>query len=449
METSLRNTGAGGALVDTIRVTDLRIRRCFRVELFSSDLQATGRFVDYFFSLACIPAAGVIFRRCFPQTWRWNLAAFSCLFLTSPIYLFWSRTFMIEMAALFFSLCFVAAAIPVIKLKFSARNLIFFGVTLLPALLQKVTTVLPLCLIVAALLAAQLVRHRGVVGFKDLAKIAVAFCTPMAIGYAWVMYTDHVKMANQFAYFITSGALRHFNYGPLRDRLNPSFYKFVLWDRVMLKNVGGPIGLTFIIIGLLLAKEKGHRLFIALCLAAFVIPFVVFEHLHLVHDYYQTANAIFVIAAVSVSLSSLAELNQKWKAASVVVAMLVMGMNLYCFKRGYASLESIDFGPGTQTLAISQRVRCHTTPSQSVLIYGYDWSSEIPFFSQRRALAVRDTFTAKEDAEVLRKADTLVGEYPVGAVVLCSRQETEGLAVADKFPSFTPARVGRCTVFSR
>jgi hypothetical protein len=37
---------------------------------------------------------------------------------------------------------------------------------------------------------------------------------------------------------------------------------------------------------------------------AFLVPFLVFTNLHIVHSYYQTANAIFIIAAVGLGLAA-------------------------------------------------------------------------------------------------------------------------------------------------
>ena len=72
--------------------------------LLGSDLQQTGRLVSYAFLLLCLLPVGTMLRRLFPGHWREHLAAFSIVFLSSPLYLFWGRTFMVETAALFFAL---------------------------------------------------------------------------------------------------------------------------------------------------------------------------------------------------------------------------------------------------------------------------------------------------------------------------------------------------------
>ena len=69
--------------------------------LGSFNLDSTGRLVSFCFLLACAWPAFMIVRRLnLPSQVAW---VFCALLWSSPIYLFWGRTFMIETAALFFT----------------------------------------------------------------------------------------------------------------------------------------------------------------------------------------------------------------------------------------------------------------------------------------------------------------------------------------------------------
>lgn len=77
------------------------------VALFSNStgvgLDTSGRLISYLFLLLILPYTNSIFKKLDIDS-RVSLV-FSALLVTSPIYLYWSRTYMIETAALFFHDC--------------------------------------------------------------------------------------------------------------------------------------------------------------------------------------------------------------------------------------------------------------------------------------------------------------------------------------------------------
>lgn len=417
----------------------------FLVRFFAFDLQTTGRLVNYAFCVACVVPVGIIFKRLFAD-WTWYSAIFCGLFFTSPIYLFWGRTFMIEMAALFFALSFVAASIPLLQLKLQTRQLLFCAAALTLALLQKVTTVLPLCAIVLTLLGFQLWRNRRSIRPADLAALATSFGVPLAIGFAWVVYTDHVKSQSQMTAWLTSSQLNYFNYGSIYDRLRPGLYRLVFWNRIFKQNAGGVLGLAAIAIASVRA-ESTKRLLILTSLSALVLPFLLFEHLHVLHDYYQAAIAIFAIIAVSTALAC--PDGRRLRALSAITVVVIAVLNRHYFKDGYAGFESLQLSDSERTLAISKKLRAVTSPDESILLLGYDWSSEVPFFSQRRGLAVPGKFGRAGAQKILAEASGLVGSHPIGAVVYCPAPEVKNLDIHAAFPGFRATSVASCTIFSR
>src|SRR5208282_1028505 len=76
------------------------------VSLSGVPLEAAGRIVSFIFFIGCLWPLLILFRAL-----RYDAYAFFCvgiLFILSPIYLYWGRTFMIETCAVFFSLCWLA-----------------------------------------------------------------------------------------------------------------------------------------------------------------------------------------------------------------------------------------------------------------------------------------------------------------------------------------------------
>jgi hypothetical protein len=79
-------------------------------------------------------------------------------------------------------------------------------------------------------------------------------------------------------------------------------------------------------------------------------------------------------------------------------------------------------------------------------VFGFDWSSEIPFFSQRRALVVPFWI---EKQLTLTQASKMVDSLPVGAVVYCPDGLLRIPSALPEFPDFRPVEIAGCTVFSR
>ena len=76
------------------------------VRLCGVPLEPSGRIVSFIFFVGCLWPAYILFKSA-----RIDVTAILCcgiLFILSPLYLFWGRTFMIETCAVFFSLCWLA-----------------------------------------------------------------------------------------------------------------------------------------------------------------------------------------------------------------------------------------------------------------------------------------------------------------------------------------------------
>lgn len=67
-----------------------------------------------------------------------------------------------------------------------------------------------------------------------------------------------------------------------------------------------------------------------------------------------------------------------------------------------------------------------TPKEMPIIIYGLDWSSELPFYSERRALALPPW--AKRDFQALENIKVFLGNSKPSAVVLCPTQDGEILS---------------------
>lgn len=118
-------------------------------------------------------------------------------------------------------------------------------------------------------------------------------------------------------------------------------------------------------------------------MVGFLVPFLVFTNLHIIHNYYQNANGIFAIAAVGIGVAAVAEAGHRlhYALAAGVLVVLVVSQVVY-FKRNFEPQILNDTTQDPLFLA-AQLVKAKTSPNSSVLVFGNDWSSIVPYYSER------------------------------------------------------------------
>jgi hypothetical protein len=99
-------------------------------------------------------------------------------------------------------------------------------------------------------------------------------------------------------------------------------------------------------------------------------------------------------------------------------------------------------------LQVARSIKRGTSADSSIVVFGDDWNSEIPFFSERKAFVVPGFFTAIE--EVYIHPDKFVGKMP-SAMLACRDDRTP--EVTKKIETnFRPVRVEHldiCDVYFR
>lgn len=385
------------------------------------DLERTGRLISYTFLLACLWPVSNILRHLFPEKWRLQLAFFVPLFLLSPLYLFWGRSFMIETAALFFTLAGVSTALPFLEGRACWRDTVWTFVLLTLAFLQKSTTVLPVWLILLGAIGFVSLRSGRSAAVRRLMnpKIAIAFVLPVVLGWAWIRFTDDVKMQNLAGQHLTSAGLSAWNYGPLRMRFSSDLWYRAVWNRILLRNAGGPIGVA-LLAGALTVGSRRTRLFLVAALAAFLLPILTFTNLHYVHDYYQAANVVYLVLALAVALSALwTQLSSRRTPLAIALLFILLADAASFLYTGYAASERVQFTlENNRTLALAEYLKANTPPSDPLVVFGLDWSAELPFFSNRRALGVPNWLTLEQQKDIALHPSRYVEKQP-SAILFC------------------------------
>ena len=100
-------------------------------------------------------------------------------------------------------------------------------------------------------------------------------------------------------------------------------------------------------------------------------------------------------------------------------------------------------------LEVGKFVREHTSPNDPLLVFGDEWNSQLPYYSQRKAFVVPLFFKA-----YLRPLESPERYLDRGqsAILICdSEREDQALVkmVADDYPKWPKAALQKCDVYLR
>ncbi len=376
-------------------------------------LDSVGRLVSFCFLLLSIwPIRKIFHKLSLPNLTIW---VFCALFLSSPLYLFWGRTFMIETAALFFTLAAIPYCFDLYKPNPSWKSafwMFFWGVL---AVLQKSTTAVPILFVLAVTVLISHIRKNGL-KFPSLKKISIillSFLLPVLIGSVWTSYADNIKSQNMIGEGFTTKALTDWYFGPIQQHFDFSVLKMIIWDRSFILNAAGVFGLL-LLLAALFWFEKRNRIIIMCCLALFLLPIFLFTNVHRVHDYYQLSCVIFLICALAISLATL--LRTKHALILTVTTLFFVLMNLLSFSKSYAKFINNDSNiTNNSLLLLSDLIERYTPEDSAIVVFGKDWSSEFSYYSHRKSLTVPDEYFDV----VWNNPSMYLGGLSIGAMVMC------------------------------
>ncbi len=395
--------------------------------LLPLSLSACGRLLSAGFGVACLgPALGLLDRHGSRAAGK---ICFSFLYFSSAIYLYWNRSFMIESTALFFTLSSfylysLVRSPETSKVQPWRQSLLVtsFALSLSLSLLIKATTGLPVLLLIAIDLIWQILSRLRKEGrfpratFLRLLPIATSALIALLLLKAWTSHADALKALNPIGSSLTSVALNHWNYGGFEQRFSGDLWNGVLIQR-MLTPLGAIPAALLLLSSLLHRRNPQQRIFIAACLCLAVLPLLIFTNLHIVHTYYQTANEVFLILAISASFDSFIQsFTPRWQQMAAIVAITLFALGNYQeFNLNY--LDSTK-GQSSDPLDIGQFIQRRTDPDSAILVFGDDWSSEMAFHSQRRALTLPGwPIPDIDQATILQQPKRFLGGQHLGAVI--------------------------------
>jgi hypothetical protein len=418
---------------------------------FGGSLDANGRLVSAAFLLACILPLASIVRQLGLNRRVWLIVII--LMFTGPSYLFWGRAFLIETAALFFSLTYLALLVSIVQQP-DARALVVVlaGVAGVLAGTQKATLGLPVLAFAAAFFAASDWRGAHAITVRRAATFVMAVIVPIAAAFLWNAYADSFKAQNAIA---AQGILTdapqawRWNFGTLEQRLRPHTWKVIFWNRGLQYNAAGVLGVALIAGVLVRPMWPRLRTLVAAALLLWIMPVMIFTNLFYIHDYYQVQLAVFLVFSLAIAIGEWLPRvgRQQWLIPVLVV--FCAGWSLRQFMVYELPRVTGDFNRNVVILA--EAVRQRTPPDSPIVVYGMDWSSELPYYAQRRAVAVPPWFNGWQ--AVWSEPERFLGGVKPSAIVICRGEgaptETQVADLMAKDRSLAQADAGRCLILYR
>ena len=355
------------------------------------------------------------------------------LILTCPVYIFYSRAFLMEsmeiMCCAWFLLGFVRAM--------DERRWSWLALTVvagtLAALIKSIT--FAVWLVPAAGYGAWMLwrdvrsRQGWLVPLKTVLWGAASVAVALGLLRWWINYTDPIKAAHASGWIFTSKNLSQGNWGILEiaARFSGKTWSVLLqrWQEAIMSPWLIIPGLVVGLAVFRLVRWPVLGLAVLFFLAQLMFPFA-----YAYQDYYYYACTVFLLAALGFVLHGVLDSRlPRWSCWLIIAIPLVAQINTYW--HGYRTSQILKSNGGFPfTAAIHD-----STPEDSVIIVsGADWAAMIPLYSQRKALMIRNGL--EYDYDYLKKAfDDLADENVAALVMVSDARSNKALVkmVADKF----------------
>ncbi|RDJ00432.1 hypothetical protein DVT68_06455 [Dyella solisilvae] len=358
----------------------------------------------------------------------------SGLLVLSPMYLFWSRALMIESTALFFSVGFVS----LLMAYFRRPSTLLVGCLIAAAALAscvKITTFVGFALAGAIITLADFARHWRTHSISALMMRylwpALAILIAIVTLAMWTHYADALKTQSRLGAVLTSTNLNAWNFGTFPQRVSGALWRDVVWGRSTREAIGA---VTPLILALAAAAYLGKKAMAGLgvALVLYVAPFLIFTNLHIVHNYYQYANGLFLV--LGLAYVAWQGLSRNPLFGSVVFVLLV-GFELLGFHRYFYPDMRKDMSD-IRALRVASFLD-KQLPSDAMFVgFGLDWASDVPYYSKRKALLFPDWHETETLRNMRQAPSQYTGGLALGAIVECPNKLADMPDMRDAYVSY-------------
>ena len=238
---------------------------------------------------------------------------------------------------------------------------------------------------------------------------------PLGMLKLWIDLTDPIKAAHASAWIFTSKNLSAGNWGltDIAARFSSDLWNTLAqrWGEAVL-----PPWILVVTLLAVLALASKRRWQIAGGASLFFLAQGLFPFAYAYQDYYFYACALFLAAAYGLGMAGIFEKSfPAWNRWALVMILPVAMLLTYA--RGYYPYQMVVSDGGFSfTKAIA-----NFTPKESVIVVvGSDWASIVPYYAQRRALLIRNGL--EYDQTYLSRAYNELADEEVSALILMWNQ---------------------------
>ncbi len=345
----------------------------------------TGLLYFYLSALLLYLLCRELFRR---RQVTWCILLF---YLWSPFMILWSRAGMIDYAAVTWALAYTLLFYR--WLQRIDNILLVPGIILCGCLayLTKATTmaafVVPIGWFILKHLWSEVRQFEGLGKFLHKRKkvVFLILCcvfVPVAVEYAWVMYSDHIKAASPFTAAWTSSALKTWHFGTWNDRMQfEQWWIFVVRITTQIVPYGFILFPVAGLFGLQKYSEDGRELFITGIVGAF-LPIAVFLNVYRVHDYYLIAITPFLAIFAGVGIHYLCF--QRLQGRHLILIMLAFLCIVSFYKGSWFVRTVLSYHGEHDYCKIGEAVQKWTLPNERVMVTDRCWNPNILYYSRRK-----------------------------------------------------------------
>jgi len=308
--------------------------------------------------------------------------------LLTPLYLFYSRAFMIDPMATMFSAWFLAAFVEMMRRRswgwWLGATLVGTAAGLLKSVVFLVW-VLPAAMFGAWSLA-QAWREGGARSARDAAVWGVSvMLLPAILMKWWVAETDAVKEGNPLIEVFTSANLGLGNFGTLDWGARVSGEVWSAFIEIIRSGFNQPwlLGLMW---GGLLVVAKGMRPRIAGALGLFALPPLIAPYAYAWQDYYFYSCGVFAAVATGLGLVWIGRQTHLPLVAKAGLMLVPFAGQIWSFYGDYFPRQKVVSEGGSHFKWV---VRDHFPEDSVIMVHGDDWAAMWAYYSHRRTMMIR------------------------------------------------------------
>jgi hypothetical protein len=369
---------------------------------------------------------------------RW---IFLALMVFCPVYIFYSRAFLIDPMAMMCSAWFLTAFVLMMQRRKWHWWVICTLAGTVGALIKSLVFlvwVFPAALYGAYCLWESLKKTpRGSQVVKTLLWGGSSVILPYTMLKWWVSFTDAIKAPHPSAYIFTSDALTQGNFGTfsLESRLSWVTWRD-LWTR-WAEAITFPWAIgAIVLIGVILCRRERH--WILIFSGVWLFGQLAFPYAYAYQDYYFYAGAAFLVFVFGWVVTGVLELSWLPKWVRVGFALLPFAIQAESYHNYYYQMQKVQSNGGSALTRILKDV----VPAESIIsIIGQDWAAIIPYYSGHRALMIRKGMEFNETYIKGAIADLWDEEIAALIVSADSRYEKREVARVVKLAGLVPEPV--------